>query len=143
MKKLILALALLACTAVCAFAQQSSDPCQIGVKIATPITITTPTTLINGAAARKNYICSFVAVPSGAETVSLVEGTGNVCATSPLALIGGATAASGLALPTNGILAVGSGSGTIAAGTNANFNVCLLKSGTTNRVSGVLIYVQQ
>lgn len=143
MKKLILALALLACTAVCALAQQSSDPCQTGVKIATPITVTTPTTLINGASARKNYICGIVLVPAGAETISLVEGTGNVCATSPLALVGAATAASGLALPANGILASGNGLGTVAAGANANFNVCLLKSGTTNRVSGVLIYVQQ
>lgn len=143
MKKLFLGLALLALADNPAFAQQqASDPCVIGAKIATAINLTASANLFSGTPARKNYICSVLMVASGAETVSLVEGTGSVCATSPLTLVGAPTAASGLALPANGILPYGNGAGTLAAGNNANFNVCLLKSGS-NRIGGVITYVQQ
>lgn len=142
MKKLLLAGAVLLCLAGHASAQQNSDPCQSNAKTTAPISQATSTTLLSGAAARKNYVCGIVIIGSDAENVSLIEGSGAGCAASPLALIGNLTAASGMNLPANGGFALGNGGATVAAGSNANFNVCLLQSGT-GTVGGVLIYVQQ
>jgi hypothetical protein len=142
-KKTFLAAVLLLCTAVYALAQQALDPCQLNVKSSTSISQTASTTIFSGAASRKNYICSVAIVASGSETVALAEGTGANCATSSLALVGGAIAASGMALAANGAFALGNGSATVAAGNNANFNVCLLQVGTTSRLSGVITFVRQ
>lgn len=141
-RKILLGLALLSCVAVRALAQQFPDPCQSNAKISASIGQSTPTTLITGATARKNYICSIGVVGSDAESLSLIEGSGTNCASTPLALIGSLTAASGLSLAANGSFVLGNGSGTVAAGTHTNYNVCLLQSGS-GRVSGVLMYVQQ
>lgn len=141
MKKLYATLAaLLLCTAV--HAQQFNDPCQTSPKVSVPFTQAASTTLVLGSSARKNYICSVAVVAPDAEKLSVVEGTGTACATSPLALIGGTIAASGISLTANGVFTLGNGSGTVAAGANANFNVCLLQSGT-GFVAGVLMIVQQ
>lgn len=141
-KRTLLALALLSCVAVRAFAQQFPDPCQSNAKVSVSIGQVTPTTLITGASARKNYICSIAVVGADAESVSLIEGSGTNCASTPLALIGSLTAASGLTLATSTVLAIGNGGASVAVGRTANYNVCLLQSGT-GRVSGVLVYVQQ
>lgn len=141
-KKIFLASALLLCTAVWAFAQQFADPCQSNAKISVPISQATSTTLFSGASARKNYVCSVAVVSPDAEKLALIEGTGTVCATASLGLIGPTTVASGLSLAANGVLALGSGTATVAAGANTNFNVCLLQSGT-GFIGGVMTYVQQ
>lgn len=143
MKKVFLSLALLLCAAVQAAAQSLVDPCQSAAKTVTPISTASAITLLfSGAAARKNYLCSFAIVSPDAEKVSVIEGTGLNCATSPLTLIGGPTAASGMSLAANGVFALGNGASVVAAGNNQNFGVCLLQSGA-GTVSGVATSVQQ
>lgn len=142
MKKLSLALLLSCAFSYAAFAQQPGDPCQSIAKISVPINQATSTTLVSGSPGRKNYICGIAVVSPDAEKLSVIEGTTGVCAASPLALIGASTAASGLSLATNSVLPFGNGGATVAVGSNTNFDVCLLQSGS-GRVGGVLIYVQQ
>lgn len=140
MKKLFLALAALAfCTA--ALAQQLVDPCALNPKTSVAISQSASTQLFSGAAARKNYICAFSVVVPDSEKLALIEGTGSVCATTPLALIGPTLAVSGLSLAANGQLTLGNGSATVAAGVNQNFNVCLLQSGS-GLIGGVIDFVQ-
>jgi len=141
MKKTIAALTLLLCTAAYVGAQSNIDPCT-GQKSTAPIAQAASTTLVLGSPARKNYVCSLAIVSPDAEKISVVEGTGTACATTPLALVGATTAASGMSLAANSVLTYGNGTGTVAAGTNANFNICLLQSGA-GVVSGVMTYVQQ
>lgn len=73
------------------------------------------------------YICGYNLTNNNAaaQSVSLVEGTGAVCATGTLALIGNSTAAGGLAMPINGSVNLGSGTGAIARTAVAGDNVCL------------------
>lgn len=117
------------------------DPCQSAAKISFPISQTTSTQLISGTASKKTYICSMMLTGADAENVSLVMGTGTVCATGVAAVIGNTTAANGVQLAANGGFALGSGIATIANGVTNADNVCLLQSGS-GRIGGVLTYVQ-
>src|SRR5690349_19546557 len=127
MRKSLLTLALLSTVALNAHAQQLLDPCQLLAKTAKPIsTATTITLLFTGAPSRKNYICSLALVSPDAEKLSIIEGNGLNCATTPITLAGGPTAASGMSLAANGVLPIGNGSTTVAAGSSTNTNVCLL-----------------
>lgn len=119
-----------------------ADPCQANAKTSVAISQTAGTKLFSQVSAKKNYICSIMIFGADAENISLVEGTGTVCATSIAAIIGGTTAANGPNLAANGGLTFGNGAATVAAGANNNFDVCLLQSGS-GRVAGVLTYVQQ
>lgn len=99
-----------------------------------PISVSTSTdlkTLTN-----KAYICAVILVSASSETVSLVEGTGTVCATGIAALIGGTTVSIQLA-PNSGFSAIG-GVPWLVTQTAAD-HLCLLLSGATN-VSGVITY---
>jgi hypothetical protein len=100
--------------------------------------------IITGVTAQKIYICAINIGPvGGGENLALVEGTTttNPCDTSTLGLAGGATAATGWILPTNGGLAYGNGRGLIAKTTvNAN-HVCLFYSAAV-QVSGVITWAQ-
>lgn len=142
MKKLLLASAFLLGAVACALPQSFVDPCQNSAKTSLAISQATSVTLFSGATARKNYICGFAVVAPDAEKLALIEGTGTNCATSPLALLGPTAVASGMSLAANGVLVIGNGGATIAAGSNVNFNVCLLQSGS-GAIGGVLNYVQQ
>jgi hypothetical protein len=117
------------------------DPCQLAAKTNVAISQTANTKLFSQASSKKNYICALFIVGSDAENVSLVEGTGSTCGTSTAAIIGGTTAAAGPHLSANGGWSQGNGSGSVAQGTNANFDVCLLQSGS-GTVAGNLTYVQ-
>lgn len=119
-----------------------ADPCQSVVKISFPISQATSTQLFAGTSAKKTYICSLMLIAADAENVSLVAGTGSVCATGIAAVIGGTTAAAGPNLASNGGFAWGNGAATIAAGVTNADNICLLQS-ASGRVAGVLTYVQQ
>lgn len=95
--------------------------------------------LITGVAAKKVYICSINLVTATAQNIALVGGTGTVCATTPHAIAGGTTAATGWNLAANGGLTQGSGVGVIMQSGTAADNVCLLQS-STGQVSGAISY---
>ena len=81
-------------------------------------------------------------VGADAENVSLISGTGTVCATNAAAMIGGTTAATGPNLAANGGFSHGNGASAIAISAVAADNVCLMQSGS-GRVAGVMTYVSQ
>lgn len=116
----------------------SADPCNGGTKVTVPISQTTSTELLTGTASNRTYVCGFMVTQPAAstQTFALVSGTGTTCGTSVGAMIGGTTAANGMQLP----LAFGNGGATIAKSDTDADNVCLLQS-STDRISGVLIYV--
>lgn len=121
----------------------STDPCNsTATKVLVPISQTTSAQLLALSSGKKNYICAISITTADAESVSLVEGTGSVCGTGTAAIIGGTTAVTGLNFLAGGSFAFGNGAGTIAAGTNVSFNVCLLQSGT-GVVAGVISAVQK
>jgi hypothetical protein len=124
-------------------AANALDACANNVKTTFPISQATSTQLFAGTSAKTTYICSIVLNGSDAENISLVEGTGTVCATSIAAVIGGTTAAAGMNLAANSGFGLGNGGYTIAsASAVAADNICLLQSGS-GRVAGVLTYVKQ
>jgi hypothetical protein len=118
------------------------DPCQGNAKVYTPISQTANTKLITGTASKKTYVCSLVLVGADAENVSLVAGTGSTCATSTVAVLGGATAANGPNLAANGGFSFGNGAASIAATTVNQDDLCLFQSGS-GRVAGVMTSVVQ
>lgn len=87
----------------------------------------------------RGYICSIVIVSSDAENVSVVQGTGATCGTGTAALIGGTTAATGMAVAANGGVALGNLQ--LVTTTTAQ-HLCLLQSGT-GRIAGVISYADQ
>jgi len=99
--------------------------------------------LITGVAGQRTYICGLFVLAADAENVSLVGGTGTVCATGIYAIIGGSTAANGPNLLAGGSFTLWSHVVTIAPPSAAatGDNVCLLQSGT-GRVSGVVTWKQ-
>jgi hypothetical protein len=82
------------------------------------------------------YICSIVLVSATAQNLSLVEGTGTVCATAIAALVGGTTAS--LAVSANGGFSAVAGIPWLKTQTTAH-HLCLLQSGAGN-VSGIITY---
>src|SRR5215472_12155026 len=85
------------------------------------ISQTTSTQLITGRPNTRTYICSFFYNGADAENLSLVEGTGSVCATNTFALVGATTAANGNNFTAGSGVAQGNGAGTVAFGsTDAN-----------------------
>lgn len=103
------------------------------------ISVTTGTQIVTGTASQKIRVCSVQLVTTTAQNIALIEGSGSVCASSPLGLFGGATAATGWNLSANGGLAFGNGQGVLAKTTvNAN-NICLLTS-STGQISGSITY---
>lgn len=118
------------------------DPCEANDKVYKTISQTTSTQLITGTASKKIYVCSVMIVTAGAENVSFVAGTGSVCGTSTVAVIGSTTAANGPNLAANTGFSHGSGFSSIAATTVNADNLCLLQS-SANRIAGVMTYVVQ
>lgn len=97
---------------------------------------TTSTTVITGTSGQRIYICGIVLVSATAQNISVVEGTGTVCATGIAALIGGTTAS--VALAANGGFSAVSEHSWMATQVNTN-NLCVLQSGAGN-VSGIISY---
>lgn len=124
-----------------------NDPCgPQNTKLGAPISLTASGQIITGTASVKTYICAIDVVPSAAQNVALVEGTGTTCATNIFGLAGGTTAATGWNFQLGGGIARGSGNGTVyspSADANATAaNVCLLIAGA-GQVSGQISYVKQ
>jgi hypothetical protein len=92
---------------------------------------------------KKIYICAISIVVAAATNVALIEGTKvtNECDTSTTGMDGGSTAATGWNFAAGGGLTQGTGVGMIDKTANANFDVCLLASGT-GQVSGKLVWTQ-
>lgn len=121
---------------------QVVDPCAGQAKVYTPISLTAGATLITGTSAKKTYLCAVQLTTATAQNIAIVEGTGTVCATSTLGLMGGATAGTGWNFAANGGLTFGNGGAALAATTvNAN-NICLLTS-SSGQISGNLVSVVQ
>lgn len=118
------------------------DPCQTNAKNYQTISQTANTQLFAGTSTKKTYVCHIIVVGSDAENVSLVSGTGSVCATSTAAVIGSTTAAAGPNLSANGGFSIGNGGYAIAVSAVNADNVCLFQSGS-GRVAGVMSYVVQ
>ena len=100
------------------------------------VTQTASTQLITGVTGTRTWICGIVLVSATAQSISLVEGTGSVCATGIAGVIGGTTAS--LALAINGGFSAVAAGPWVRTATLAD-NVCLLQSGTGN-VSGIVSY---
>lgn len=118
------------------------DPCQTTAKTTTPIGYTGNSLLISATASKKTYICHIAFVNASAETIALIEGTGTLCATGSVAIVGASPVANSMSFAANGGLSIGSGTASVAAASGTNTNVCFIKSGS-GVSSGVVSYVQQ
>jgi hypothetical protein len=119
------------------------DPCSQIAKTNVNISQNASTQIIAGTSAKKTYICSAILLTdngvANAGQLSLVEGTGTVCASATGAIIGGTT--SGMNLSPSSGFAQGTGLGTVIPVLSASAdNVCLLGSVI---VHGNMTYVQQ
>lgn len=126
-------------------APATTDPALVVAQSPTPAPVcssfvainqTTSTQLVTGTASQVLYICSVLVVSATAQNVSLVAGTGAVCATSIEGVIGGTTAS--VALAANGGFSQAA-AGPFLKTTTAADNLCLLQSGAGN-VSGMISY---
>jgi hypothetical protein len=100
----------------------------------TPINQTTSTDIYTSTA--KIHVCGLLVNSATAQNISLVEGTGTVCATGIAALIGGTTAS--FAAAANGGWAQAAGVPFFQSKTAAD-HICLLQSSSGN-ISGFLSY---
>ncbi len=116
------------------------DPCATKAKLFIAISQTTGTQLFAGTASNRTYVCSVHVLSATAQNIVLVSGTGSVCASSPHAMIGGTTAATGWNFAANSGVVLGDGSATVAKSTTDADNICILMS-STGQLSGVLSYV--
>ena len=104
-----------------------------------PINQATSTQVITGVAAQRIYICAIFLLSATAQSVSIVEGTGTVCATGIAGLVGGTTAS--VSLAANGGFVLTAAAPWMRTQTVAD-NVCVLQSGVGN-VSGTITYQSQ
>lgn len=114
------------------------DPCQsrIIAKSSFAIGITTDTQLVALSGTTVIYVCGFSAVVTGTTpTFQFVYGTGTICAT-------GQTSLTGAYNPTAGGTVV-YGPGSTIFRTTAGQALCMVTTGTSPVVRGVVTYVQQ
>jgi hypothetical protein len=119
---------------------QILDPCQIVATVRQPISISTAANIkiVTGTAAKKTHICGMMLLAAGTTNVGIVEGSGVNCATSPLGLIGGATAATGPNLTAQaGFVSPPAGYAIASTTVNAN-DICLINSAAI-QVSGYIV----
>lgn len=125
--------------------QKVADPCMFQAKTNLAVNVATAVSvqLVGLSTGQTIYICSLSLIGSTATVFSLTYGTGTACATSPTAVIGGATATTsvGLSLAANGGLTLGNGQGTVAL-TGSGAELCLIQSGS-GVIAGNLTYIQQ
>ena len=114
----------------------ASDQLTCTSKVA--ISQTASAQVLAGVASQRIYICAVILITAADQSVSLVEGTGSVCATGIAAVMGGTTAS--MALVANGGLSSVAAFPWLSTATNANA-LCVLQSSTGN-VSGVITYRQ-
>lgn len=119
-----------------------TDPCSFLAKTTLAIDQNADTQLFAGTSSKKTYVCSIAIIAAAAEAVSLVVGTGTVCATNIVAMLGSTTDANGLSFAANGGITLGNGLATVAGGLGANADNVCLRQGGTSRLAGNLTYVQ-
>jgi hypothetical protein len=95
--------------------------------------------VITGTAAQFLYICAIHFFSATAQNISIVEGTGTVCATGIAALYGATTA--DMPVAANGGMAPTAGLPYMKTKTAAD-NLCILQSGT-GKISGMISYVSR
>ena len=119
------------------------DPCKIVAKTFVPINqaATGPLTIVSRTASVKIYICSMLVISATAQNINLVSAADTNCATSPVGLLGGATAALGPNLAANTGWTLGNGDASVAGVATANHDLCLISSGS-GQISGVIGYVK-
>jgi hypothetical protein len=120
---------------------QPADPCSLGQKSNAAISESASAVIIPGQAGRRAFLCFVFLGTAGAQNLSIVEGTGTVCATNQLIIMGG-PGATGPASQANGTFTLGNGGATIGFGTVIGNDICLLQS-AAGLVAGNMIYVRQ
>lgn len=100
------------------------------------ISVTAATQLVTNTGGQAIHVCAFAVVLAGAESVSLVEGTGSTCATGTKGLYGGTSAS--IAFAANGGSNLLSDRIILPMQVRGD-NLCLLKS-AANNASGTLVY---
>lgn len=120
-----------------------TDPCQGTVKVYTPISMTTATTLriVPPAVGKRTYICHLTLTSAAADNIAIVEGTGGTCGTGTAGVIGGTTATNGPNFAANGGLAIGNGGFAVGATAGTNVDLCVITSAATP-LAGVIASVQ-
>ncbi|MGH2359814.1 MAG: hypothetical protein ACRDGM_04635, partial [bacterium] len=103
------------------------------------ISQTADTQVVTGTAGQRVYICAIVLIATAAETISIIEGTGTICATSPTAVYGSTTEANGMGFAAGGGFAQASGQPFVHTGVDGN-NLCIMQVGTA-RVSGSISFI--
>jgi len=122
---------------------QHVDPCSFAFLNYTPISVAANTQIATGVANNNVYICQFFLDPvAAAANVNIVESatSNNACATSPTGMMGGATAALGANLATNGgfVLPFANGRAWMHTAVPGDA-VCIL---TSAQVNGVIVWAQ-
>jgi len=122
----------------------TTDTAQVVALSPNPSTVCTSSISVNQTAStdlvtstNKLHICAILLVSATAQNLSLVEGTGTLCATGIAALIGGTTAS--IAVAANGGFSTPSDRAWLITKTTGD-HLCLIQSGTGN-VSGVITYL--
>ena len=120
---------------------QPADPCSLGHKTNVAISESASAVIIPGQAGTRTFLCFVFLGTAGAQNISIVEGTGAVCATNQLIIMGG-PGATGPPSQANGTITLGGGGATIGLSTVTGNDVCLLQS-ASGLVAGNMIYVRQ
>lgn len=120
-----------------------ADPCLFSTFNYYVINVAVNTQIVAGSASKNVYVCQFFLAPvTAAANVNIVESatSGNACATSPTGMMGGATAATGATLTTNGgfVLPFAGGRAWMKTAVSGDA-MCIFTSAT---VTGVLSWVQ-
>jgi hypothetical protein len=125
-----------------------AEPCQTNTKLFAPINLsgtsglyTTP--VLAGTAAKKTYVCQFIANNNAAVNVAFFEATnGGSCGSGQAALWGGTTAATGFQFAANGGVSLGNGGYAIMATATNQDDICAITSANT-QITGTIVYVKQ
>lgn len=119
------------------------DPCAWNAWTYYVVNVSANTQIVAGSASKNVYICKeYIQPVAGAANVELVESatSGNACATSPTGMMGGATAATGATLATNGGFVLPADQRAWAKTATSGDAACIF---TSAAVTGVIAYVQQ
>lgn len=120
-----------------------ADPCLYSTWNYYVVSVSVNTQIAAGVASNNVYVCQFFLAPvAAAANVNIVESStsGNACATSPVGMMGGNSAALGANLGTNGgfVLPFGAGRAYMKTATSGDA-MCIF---TSAQVNGILAWVQ-
>ncbi len=125
-----------------------TDPSQVVTPSPNPSTVCTSVVAVNQTGStdiltsvNKLHVCTVILIAAGQEQVSVVEGTGSVCGSNTVALLGATTAdgTHGIPFAANGGFSAAAERAWMVTQT-AGDHLCILKSGA-NLLSGAIWYV--